>query len=152
MPFIHKIEARVYSRATEIIDRVTTAILNLFPEDVRKNVSITQEKVEGQSGDDICILSGLLKVQDACELTFDFILNNMEKKDRRTLKRSLDLRLSDNCVFFLRIDKQGAYLEKIRLANNADVIRARFYFRDSPRCKKEDAMLLIEQRLRDVEA
>jgi RNA-binding protein len=152
MPFIRKIEARVYSRATEIIDRVATAVLNLFPEDVRKNVSITEEKAEGQSGDDICILSGLLKNQDDCELTFDFILNNMEKKDRRTLKRSLDLRLNDNCVFFLRIDKQGAFLEKIRLANNTDVIRVRFYFRDSPRCKKKDAMLLIEQRLRDAEA
>ena len=151
MPFIRKIEARVYSRATEITDRVATAILNLFPEDVRENVSITEEKAEGQSGDAISILSGLLKNQDDCERTFDFILTNMEKKDRRTIKRSLDLRLNNNCVFFLRIDKQGAFLEKIRLADNADVIRARFYFRDSPRCKKDDAMLLIEQRLKNAE-
>ena len=151
MPFIRKIEARVYSRTTEITDRVATAIRHLFPEDVRENVSITEENVEGQSGDDISILSGLLKNKDDCELTFDFILKNMDKKDRRTVKRSLDLRLDDNCVFFLRIDKQGAFLEKIRLANNTDVIRARFYFRDSPRCKKKDAMLLIEQRLKNAE-
>ncbi|MHA1138278.1 MAG: RNA-binding domain-containing protein [Candidatus Thorarchaeota archaeon] len=151
MPFIRKIEARVYSRATEITDRVATAILNLFPEDVRKNVSITEEKAEGQSGDAISILTGLLKNKDECELTFDFILKHMEKKDRRTVKRSLDLRLNNNCVFFLRIDKQGAFLEKIRLADNADVIRARFYFRDSPRCKKKDAMQMIEQRLKNAE-
>jgi RNA-binding protein len=151
MPFIRKIEARVYSRATEITDRVATAILNIFPEDVRKNVSITAEKAEGQSGDDISILSGSLKNKDECELTFDYILKQMEKKDRRAVKRSLDLRLNNNSVFFLRIDKQGAFLEKIRLANNADVIRARFYFRDSPRCKKKDAMLHIEQRLKDAE-
>ncbi|MGY5859115.1 MAG: RNA-binding domain-containing protein [Candidatus Thorarchaeota archaeon] len=151
MPFIRKIEARVYSRVTEITDRVATAILNIFPEDVRKNVSITEEKAEGQSGDDISILSGHLKNRDECELTFDFILKHMDKKDRRTIKRSLDLRLNNNCVIFLRIDKQGAFLEKIRLANNADVIRARFYFRDSPRCKKKDAMLHIEQRLKDAE-
>ena len=151
MPFIRKIEARVYSRATEITDRVVNAILNLFPEDVRKNVSITAEKAKGQSGDDISILSGNLKNKDECELTFDYILKHMEKKDRRTVKRSLDLRLNNNCVFFLRIDKQGAFLEKIRLADNADVIRARFYFRDSPRCKKKDAMSHIEQRLKDAE-
>jgi len=151
MPFIRKIEARAYSRATEITENVTNAIRGIFPEDVRQNVEISEEKAEGQSGDAISIVSGLLKNQDECERTFDYVLKCMDKKDRRTLKRSLDLRLNDNCVFFLRIDKQGAFLEKIRLANNADVIRARFYFRDNPRCKKNDAVLLIEQRLQEAE-
>jgi RNA binding exosome subunit len=151
MPFIRKIEARVYSRATEISERVATAVLNIFPEEVRKNVSISEEKADGQSGDAISILSGELKDKDECEITFDYILNHMDKRDRRAVNRSLDLRLDNHCVFFLRIDKQGAFLGKIRLANNTDVIRARFYFRDSPRCKKKDAMLLIEQRLQDAE-
>ncbi|MCJ7817675.1 MAG: hypothetical protein MUP60_02390 [Candidatus Thorarchaeota archaeon] len=151
MPFICKIEARVYSRATEVTERVGTAVLNIFPEGVRENVSISEEKVEGQSGDAISILSGELKDREKCETTFDFILKHMDKKDRRIVMRSLDLRFSDDCVFFLRIDKQGAFLGKIRLANNTDVINARFHFKDSPRCKKKDAMLLIEQRLQNEE-
>ena len=85
------------------------------------------------------------------ETSFDLMLEQMEKKDLRAIKRTLDLRLSDNCVFFLRIDKQGAFLGKIRLSENADVIRAKIYFRDSPRCKKKDAILLIEKRLQDAE-
>lgn len=151
MPFIRKIEARAYSRVTEISERVSTAILGVFPENVRQNVSVSEEKTRGQSGDAISIVSGLLENRDDCETTFDFILKQLEKSDLRAIKRSLDLRLDSHCVFFLRIDKQGAYLGKIRLANKTDVIRARFYFRDSPRCKKKDAVLLIEKRLQDAE-
>lgn len=152
MPFIRKIEARVYARATEITERVATAVLNIFPEEVRKNVSISEEKAEGQSGDTISILSGELIDTEECENTFDFIFKHMDKKDRRIVMRSLDLRFNDNCVFFLRIDKQGAFLGKIRMANNTDIIQTRFYFRDSPRCRKKDAMLLIERRLQHEEA
>ena len=151
MPFIRKIEARAYSRATEISERVSTAICGIFPEDVRQNVSFSEEMAEGQSGDSISILTGLLDNRNECEISLDYMLKQMEKKDRRAIKRTLDLRLNNNCVFFLRIDKQGAFLGKIRLADNADVIRTRIYFRDSPRCKKKDAILLIEKRLQDAE-
>ncbi|MGY5871764.1 MAG: RNA-binding domain-containing protein [Candidatus Thorarchaeota archaeon] len=151
MPFIRKIEARAYARATEVFEKVSDAILGIFPENVRQNVAITEEKAEGQSGDSISILSGVLTIRDDCEITFNNILKHLEKRERRAIKRSLDLRVNNNGVFFLRIDKQGAFLGKIRLANNTDVIRARFYFKDRPRCKKEDAILLIEKRLQDAE-
>ena len=151
MPFIRKIEARAYARATEIPERVATAIRSIFPESVRQNVSISEERAEGQSGDSISIFSGLLENRNECETSFDLMLEQMEKKDLRAIKRTLDLRLSDNCVFFLRIDKQGAFLGKIRLTNNADVIRTKIYFRDSPRCKKKDAIILIEKRLQEAE-
>ena len=151
MPFIRKIEARAYSRATEISEKVLTAILGIFPENVRQNVSVSKEKAEGQSGDSISIVSGLLENRDECEITFDYILKHLVKSDRSAIKRSIDLRLNRNCAFFLRIDKQGAFLGKMKLANNTDVIRARFYFRDRPRCKKKDAILMIEKRLQDAE-
>ncbi|TFG29560.1 hypothetical protein EU528_09525 [Candidatus Thorarchaeota archaeon] len=151
MPFIHKIEARAYSRATELSERVATAICGIFPEDVRQNVTISEKRAEGQSGDIISIISGLLDNREQCETSFDFILKHMEKKDLRAIERTLDLRLNNNCVFFLRIDKQGAFLGKIRLADSADVISARIYFRDSPRCKQKDMIKLIEKRLQDAE-
>jgi RNA binding exosome subunit len=151
MPFIRKIEARAYARATEITESVVNAILGIFPEDIRQHVAISEERAEGQSGDSISIISALLKDVDGCNHTFDFILQNMEKRDRRSIKRSLDLRLDDNCIFFLRIDKQGAFLYRIRLANNADVIRTRFYIKKSPKCTKQDAMDFIEERLQETE-
>ncbi len=151
MPFIHKIEARAYARATEVAERVTTAILAIFPEDVRRQVSLSEETVEGQSGDTILIISALLKEREACETTFDTIFQQMDKKDLRSIRRTLDLRVDTNCVFFLRIDKQGAYLGKLRLADSTDVIRVMIHFKDSPRCKQNDAILLIEEHLQNAE-
>jgi len=151
MPFIKKIDARVYARATELSERVTTAILGIFPEEVRENVSITEETVEGQVGDQILIISGVLDNKHECEMSFDFMLRHMDKRNRRSIKRTLDLRLNKNCILFLRIDKQGAYLGKIRLADDADVIRVKIYFKDTPRCKPRDAISLIEERLQDAE-
>jgi len=151
MPFIRKIEARAYARATEFTERVTDAVLNIFPEEIRQYVIVTEEKAEGQSGDKIFIITGILDSFEECDLAFNFILKNMKKSDRGEIERSLDLRLDDNCVFFLRIDKQGAFLRKIRLANNADVIRVQIYFKDSPKCKPEDAMHFIEQYLQGTE-
>jgi len=151
MPFIRKIEARAYARATEITERVTDAVLNIFPEEIRQSVIVTEDNAEGQSGDRIIIITGVLDNSEDCGNTFNFILKNMKKNDRGEIKRSLDLRLDHNCVFFLRIDKQGAFLRKIRLANNADVIRLQIYFKDSPKCKPEDAIRFIEQRLQDTE-
>ncbi len=151
MPFIRKIEARAYVRATEEIERVSTAVLNVFPEEIRQNVLVAEEWAEGQAGDRISIITAVLEGSVDCGHTFDFILKNMKKSDRGEIKRSLDLRLDDNCVFFLRIDKQGGFLRKIRLANNADVIRLRIYFKDSPKCKPEDAIHFIEQSLQDTE-
>jgi len=151
MPFIRKIEARAYVRATEIIERVSTAVLNVFPEEIKQNVLVAEEWAEGQAGDRISIITGVLDNSEDCGHTFNFILNNMEKSGRGEIRRSLDLRLNDNCVFFLRIDKQGAFLRKIRLANNADVIRLQIYFKDSPKCKPEDAMNFIMQSLQDTE-
>lgn len=151
MPFIRKIEARAYVRATEVIERVSTAVLNIFPEEIKQNVLVAEERAEGQAGDRISIVTGVLENSEDCGNTFNFVLKNMKKSDLGEIKRSLDLRLDDNCVFFLRIDKQGAFLRKIRLANNADVIRLQIYFKDSPKCKPEDAMNFIEQSLQDTE-
>jgi RNA binding exosome subunit len=75
----------------------------------------------------------------------------MDKKDLRSIQRSLDLRVNTSCVFFLRIDKQGAYLGKLRLADSTDVIRVMIHFKDSPRCKQNDAILLIEEYLQNAE-
>lgn len=147
MPFISKIEARAYVRATEIIERVVTAVSNIFPVEARPIISITISSAEGQVGDSISIVSVLLEGRENCEAVFDFILKEMKIEGQKALKRSIELRLDDDCVFFLRIDKQVAYLEEVKITDKTDIISARFHFRDYPRCKRDDVIKMIESRL-----
>jgi RNA binding exosome subunit len=148
MSFVAKVEARAYSRATEISDRVIIAILNLYPEKYRELVEFESTKAEGQSGDDILIVGSNLKDKEGCETTLDYILGKLEDRDRRRLSNSLTRRIDRNCIFFIRIDKQRAFLDEIVLENGPDVIIVKIHIRQYPRCRQEEVIAMVEDRLR----
>jgi len=148
MSFVAKIEARAYSRATEVPDRVVVAILNLFPEGVRELVFFEASKVEGHSGDEILIIESILEDKESCETTLDYIFERLEKRDQRHLLNSLSRRIERNCTLFVRIDKQAAFLDDIVLAKGPDVISVQVHIRKYPRCKQDDAKKMLEDRFR----
>ena len=136
--FVNRIEARAHSRATEVIDRVQSAVLNLFPESVRESVQIVRETTEGHRQTLIVVLSAVLEDKEACETALSFIADTLSETDRWTIIRSLPLRLDDQCILFLRIDKQESFLGRIQLANDADVISVKIHLKQYPRCKPSD--------------
>ncbi len=148
MSFVAKVEARAYSRATEISDRVIIAILNLYPEKYRELVEFESTKAEGQSGDDILIVGSNLKDKEGCEATLDYFLGKLGDRDRRRLSNSLTRRIDRNCIFFIRIDKQRAFLDEIVLENGPDVIIVKIHIRQYPRCRQEEVIAMVEDRLR----
>lgn len=148
MSFVAKIEVRAYSRATEVLDRVVAAILSLYPEKYRELVESESTKVEGQSGDDILIVESTLTDKVGTEATLDYIFGKFGERDHRRLQNSLLRRLDKNCLFFIRIDKQEAFLNNIVLAKGPDVISVQIHIRQYPRCRLEDVMKMLENRLR----
>ncbi|MBY8997004.1 MAG: hypothetical protein KGD60_04685 [Candidatus Thorarchaeota archaeon] len=148
MSFVAKVETRAYSRATEVSDRVVAAILNLYPEKFRELVELKSTKVEGQSGDDLLIVGSKLKDKVGCETTLDYIFGKLEEKDRRRLSNSFIRRIDRNCIFFVRIDKQAAFLDEIVLEKGPDVIIVKIHIRQYPKCKQDDVMTMLEDRLR----
>ena len=148
MPFVSKIETRAYARATEVLERVVASVQSIFPEHLRKKLTITKSKAEGQAGNAIIVINATLDGQKDCEPVMNYIFEQMDSNSRRAIERSLDIRLEEECVFFLRIDKQAAFLGNLKMADEADVISARFHFKHIPRCKREEVILLIESHLR----
>ena len=148
MSFVAKIEARAYSRATEVSDRVVSAILNLYPEKYRELVEFESTKVEGQSGDKILIVGSKLTDKIGTEATLDYIFRKFGETDHRRLQNSLQRRIDRNCLFFIRIDKQEAFLDNIVLEKGPDVISVQIHIRQYPRCRLEDVMKMLENRLR----
>jgi RNA binding exosome subunit len=143
-----KIEARAYCRATEVPDKVALAINNLYPEEFRELVEFESTGVEGHSGDKIQVLRSELKDKVRCEITLDYIFGKLRETDRRYLHDTLLQRLDENCVFFVRIDKQAAFLDKVVLARGPDVISVQVHIRQYPRCKQDDAIAMLEDHLR----
>jgi len=145
--FVTKIEARAYSRATEVPERVIEAILNLYAEKFRELVQFGSTKVEGYSGDEILIVESVLKDKAGCEATLDHIFGKLDERNLRHLRNSLSRRIDRNCFFFVRIDKQAAFLDDIRLAKGPDVISIQVHIQQYPKCRQEEAKAMLKNRL-----
>ena len=143
MVFIDTIEARAYSRATEVVARVEQAVLTLFPENVRNRVRLQTTKTEGHYQNSISVLSAVLKGSRVCENTLSHLLKLLSGEEAKAILESLDQRLDETCTLFLRIDQQEAYLGRMRLATGPDVINIQYHIRNYPRCTPDDVRQLI---------
>ncbi|MFW9918053.1 MAG: RNA-binding domain-containing protein [Candidatus Thorarchaeota archaeon] len=141
--YIDRIEARAFSRATEVPERVRTALLTLFPEDIQEHVILTEETTEGHHKNPIRILNATLEHPFTDE-TSRFIFSHLTQSDMDSLLKTFERRIDEDCTFFLRIDKQAAYLGYIEMAMAPDVISLQIYIRKLPRCRPTDAKALIE--------
>lgn len=147
MPFVSRIEARAYSYATESIDRVRTAVTNVYAEEIRQDLKIEMDKTQSHNQVPIVIVSAILNRKKDCKITFDYLMKSFPQEDKLEIDRTLHKRLSERCVLFLRLDKQEAFLERITLARSPDVIGVKVYLRQYPRCVLDDAIALVRSQL-----
>jgi RNA binding exosome subunit len=107
VPF-HYVDLRAFSYATEDVKRVEQALYSLLPEDVEL------DRVEnvGHHGDRIVVLSARVERADEMRHVLDR-LSELEDLDR--VLDELDERVDDNCALFLRLDKQAAFRDEVRL-------------------------------------
>ena len=107
VPF-HYVDLRAFSYATEDEKRVEQALYSLLPEDVEL------DRVEnvGHHGDRIVVLSARVERADEMRHVLDR-LAELEDLDR--VLDELDERVDDNCALFLRLDKQAAFRDEVRL-------------------------------------
>jgi RNA binding exosome subunit len=143
-PYFDRFEARAFSRATEIPDRVKEALHNLFPEKVQENVVFSEERTEGHHKNPIHVMHVKLRGKRVKHLV-NYLFSEMSHEDMMTLLDTLDSRLDESCNLFLRIDKQAAYLGKIELASLPDVISCQIHIRRYPKCTFKHAKSLLEQ-------
>ena len=149
--FVGRIEARAYSRATELRERVIAAVRNILPQHMREETPLTVKRTEGQSGDSILVIETAVENKKSCEEVIHYIVDGLSPADRSALVSTLDQRLDDQCTLFLRIDKQASFLGRLELPRGPDVVSIRVHLRDYPRCVREDALKTIQDWLLNVE-
>jgi RNA binding exosome subunit len=149
--FVAKIEARAYSRTTEVLERVRTAVLNVYPEELRAHVRTQETKTESHHNIPIIVLVSSLEEKTGCEKGLDYLLSGFSKQDVRLIRSSLHLRTDSHCNLFLRIDKQAMLKGQMRLSDGPDPISIQIHLREFPRCVLENAIALIETRLKSME-
>jgi len=109
VPF-HYIDLRTFCYATEDEKRVEEAIRAFLPEEFE----LDRMENTGHHGDRIVVLSARVENADAMRHVLDR-LAELDQIDR--VMGELDERVDDNCSFFMRLDKQAAFQDEIRLGD-----------------------------------
>ena len=110
---LHLLHFRTFAQATEDEEKVTKAMR--FASGIER---ITKSKTGGYHGNPILILEVEIKSSKAIDAFF----RRFKEEDVRELLDSLENRVNEECSFFLRLDKQAAFLGELRLLDSGDII------------------------------
>jgi RNA binding exosome subunit len=108
VPF-HYVDLRAFCYATEDEKRVEEALRALVPgpeEGSGEAFELERETTEGHHGDRILVLSVRLERADDVR----YVLSALrESPDVETIREELGERVTEDCSFFVHLDKQAAY-------------------------------------------
>jgi RNA binding exosome subunit len=95
---------------------------------------------EGFHGNKIIILHAEVK---AAKKIRDFF-HRLETEDIRMIQETLELRVDEDCTFYLRLDKQKAFLGQLVVLETGDVISINGKIKSYPK-RRETAMLAAKE-------
>lgn len=135
VPF-HYVDLQAFCYSTEDEKRVETAIRTFLPEDAE----IEREVTEGHYGDRILVLSTRLERADEIRHVLS-VLSSLDDID--ALLDELELRIDDNCAFFVQLDKQAAFKGEVELGDGL-LLRGKV---EAYPAKKEHAVEIANEAL-----
>lgn len=148
---IHHIILRVNVHSTEDKSRVRNALdlflLNSIPnkiigENTDDIVEITN--VKGYYENPITTLNAHITRKQDCLAFASFVRENMHPKDVELLRGEMADRLDDEQLFHFRLDKQAAYLNKVKLSSSSDAIIVKVKIATYPKNRKQAGKIVEE--------
>lgn len=123
------IDVRVFAHATEDVDKVLNAVHNTLPAEVIETVVIKRTNLTGHHGNPIILLETRIKEKNAVQAVFEKLSSALSILDKEQLSGEIKEHL-DKGNLYLRLDKQSAYLNEIKLSR-ADPIHLCIHFQKS---------------------
>ncbi|MEM1521679.1 MAG: RNA-binding domain-containing protein [Thermofilaceae archaeon] len=122
-----RLEATVFCHATENLEKVRTALLNLFPSDLRHEVEegIKVSMLQGFYGNVIHVLKLVVDKPELASTLLKAILEKLPHEDLRRVEATLEQRIDSSGNLHVRFDKQNAYLGRMRVYDGDDVIKVK---------------------------
>ncbi|ACX73457.1 Protein of unknown function DUF54 [Methanocaldococcus vulcanius M7] len=146
---LNSVKISAIAHATEDEEKVLEAIEYFIPEEIdEEKIDLEVIETQGYFGNPIKIITASVEGKEAKKVfkhIFDLI--KADEKNVNKLKKDLKLRIEDN-KFYVRFDKQKAYLGSCKVMDGDDVVRVVFNFKIfSPKNKEEKVREIIEKEL-----
>jgi len=125
--FIGYIDIRVFAHATEDADKVLTAVRNILSPEIMETVNFKKTNLTGHHGNPIVLLEARIKDGKAAQKVFENLALGLSTLDKELLNSEITQHL-DKGNLYIRIDKQSAYLNELKLSTE-DPIHFRIHFK-----------------------
>ena len=111
VPF-HYFDLRAFCYVTEDDKRVEDALRTFLPDEFE----LQRVESEGHYGDRILVLSARVENADGMRTVLDSV-GDLGEDELTRVQTELDERVTENCEFFLTLDKQAAYGGEVTLGD-----------------------------------
>ena len=138
---ILSINLRAITQATEDKVKVRAALKFVADSD-----RLDESNISGHFGNKMTLMVAGIERKSEIKV---FLLRINEAGILKTLAEEVEQRIDDECVFHFRLDKQNAYMEKLKLAEGKDVIDCRMKIAAYP-AKKKNAVRTAQRIFADI--
>lgn len=129
------IEIRVFAHATEEEDKVLKALHNILTQETIESTPVRKTALVGHHGNPITLFEMKIRDKNLTQKVFEKLASGLSVLDKEMLMNEV-LQHIEKGNLYLRIDKQSAYLNQIRLSS-VDPIHLRIHFKNP---KKEEVI------------
>ena len=123
------IDIRVFAHATEDTEKVLSAVRNVLSTEMVDKVVFKKTSLTGHHRNPLILFETRIKEKDAVKAAFKKLASGLSSLDKELLNNEIKQRL-DKGNFYIRIDKQSACLNELKLCST-DAIRFRIHFKKS---------------------
>lgn len=128
VPVTH-IDIRVFAHATENEEKVLEAVRKTLPPQVSENITFKKSGLTGHHGNPILLFEARIKEKDHVKAFLEKLASSLSSLDKEVLKSEIEQHIEKGCLY-IRLDKQSAYLNEVRLCPT-DPIHFRIHFKKS---------------------
>lgn len=131
-----RVEIAAHAHATEDVNRVKQAILNIVPESLHEKAEFTLYTLEGHYNNPITRIVVRLE-GNAAEEFVRGLAKRLDRESKKIIAMMLENRYdAKQGRFYLRFSKQDAFLGELRFYDGDDVIHVMINLRGTPRLDK----------------
>ncbi|WP_456474203.1 RNA-binding domain-containing protein [Candidatus Pyrohabitans sp.] len=112
-----RVKATCFAHATEEVEKVKQALINIFPTEVE----VRQSQARGQFGNPIIILEAEVKKQPEIRAFLKRLIESLPSGDIERLRSEIERRFEEG-RFYIRLDKMHAYSGRLRLGQGLQVV------------------------------
>lgn len=131
---ISQIEVTAFCHATEDCSRVEESVKNVFPQDLRKLITINRVEKGGYYGNPISIMSVKITNEQHVESIIKHLAASLEPLEKTVLKSTFDLRYdSKTGRFVIRFSKQDLLSGQFKITDSDDIVKVVLYLKSAKR-------------------